>query len=112
MTVAIIDYGAGNLRSAAKAFEREIAELGSGNEVARITTVPRASVERLADRLGSAGEDDPLRRERGERGRVDVVGADLGIDARLAHPAGDELGVLGPKVQNQNGFARQLGHKP
>jgi len=28
MTVAIIDYGSGNLRSAAKAFERAVADAG------------------------------------------------------------------------------------
>ena len=32
-TIAIIDYGAGNLRSAAKAFERVAAERGRGDEV-------------------------------------------------------------------------------
>ena len=30
MTVAIIDYGSGNLRSAAKALERAAAEAGGG----------------------------------------------------------------------------------
>ena len=33
MTVAIVDYGSGNLRSAAKAFERVAAEGGSGIDV-------------------------------------------------------------------------------
>ena len=33
MTIALIDYGAGNLRSAAKAFERAVAESGSGEDV-------------------------------------------------------------------------------
>lgn len=33
MTVAIIDYGSGNLRSAAKAFERAAREIGSAEEV-------------------------------------------------------------------------------
>jgi imidazole glycerol-phosphate synthase subunit HisH len=32
-TVAIIDYGSGNLRSAAKAFERAVRETGASNEV-------------------------------------------------------------------------------
>ena len=31
MNVAIIDYGSGNLRSAAKAFERAVSELGGGS---------------------------------------------------------------------------------
>jgi glutamine amidotransferase len=34
MTVAIIDYGSGNLRSAAKAFERRVRELGLDQDVA------------------------------------------------------------------------------
>ena len=34
MNVAIVDYGSGNLRSAAKAFERAIAEAGLGMDVA------------------------------------------------------------------------------
>ena len=33
MSVAIVDYGSGNLRSAAKAFERAIAEAGLGHRV-------------------------------------------------------------------------------
>ncbi len=36
MPVALIDYGSGNLRSAAKAFERAVAEAGSG-ETVRVT---------------------------------------------------------------------------
>lgn len=34
MTIAIVDYGSGNLRSAAKAFERVVAEAGSRETVA------------------------------------------------------------------------------
>jgi len=33
MSVAIVDYGSGNLRSAAKAFERALSEIGSGDSV-------------------------------------------------------------------------------
>jgi len=39
MNVAIVDYGSGNLRSAAKAFERAIAEAGLGGAVA-VTSRP------------------------------------------------------------------------
>ena len=47
-TVAIVDYGSGNLRSAAKAFERVAGELGSGQTVA-VTADPAeiASAERI-----------------------------------------------------------------
>ena len=47
-TIAIIDYGAGNLRSAAKAFERVAAERGKGDAVI-VTADPEAV--RRADRI-------------------------------------------------------------
>jgi glutamine amidotransferase len=48
MTTAIIDYGSGNLRSAAKAFERAAAEAGSGERVL-VTSRPEevATAERI-----------------------------------------------------------------
>lgn len=48
MTVAIIDYGSGNLRSAAKAFERAARETGAGTEIL-VTSDPEAV--RKADRI-------------------------------------------------------------
>ena len=45
MTVVIVDYGSGNLRSAAKAFERAAGELGRGQKVV---------VTDDADRVGAA----------------------------------------------------------
>jgi len=48
MSVAIIDYGSGNLRSAAKAFERAVAEAGLALDV-RVTDDPE--VVRRADRV-------------------------------------------------------------
>src|SRR5277367_2848658 len=41
MIVAIVDYGSGNLRSAAKAFERAAAESGIPAEI-RVTSAPEA----------------------------------------------------------------------
>lgn len=49
MTVAIVDYGSGNLRSAAKAFERAAHEAGIGAEKVRVTADPDAV--RGADRV-------------------------------------------------------------
>ena len=48
MTVAIVDYGSGNLRSAAKAFERAAAESGSGETII-VTSRPEevARAERI-----------------------------------------------------------------
>lgn len=48
MLVAIVDYGSGNLRSAAKAFERVVAEQGLGAEIA---VTADASVVARADRV-------------------------------------------------------------
>ena len=48
MTVAIVDYGSGNLHSAAKAFERASAEAGLAQDIA-VTSDPE--VVRRADRI-------------------------------------------------------------
>jgi glutamine amidotransferase len=48
MTVAIIDYGSGNLRSAAKAFERAVRESGGHHQV---IVTSDAEVVRKADRV-------------------------------------------------------------
>ncbi|UEM21041.1 imidazole glycerol phosphate synthase subunit HisH [Skermanella mucosa] len=48
MTVAIVDYGSGNLRSAAKAFERAAQEAGVG---AAIAVTDDAEAVRRADRI-------------------------------------------------------------
>ena len=48
MSTVIIDYGSGNLRSAAKAFERAACERGAG-ETIRVTADPEAV--RVADRI-------------------------------------------------------------
>ncbi len=48
MSVVIVDYGSGNLRSAAKAFERAVVESGR-NDPVRVSSDPE--VVRLADRI-------------------------------------------------------------
>lgn len=48
MTVALIDYGSGNLRSAAKSLERAASEVGLST---RITVTSDPDVVRLADRI-------------------------------------------------------------
>jgi imidazole glycerol-phosphate synthase subunit HisH len=53
VTVALIDYGAGNLRSAAKAFERMVAEIG-GNQPIIVTSDPE--VVASADRVVLPGD--------------------------------------------------------
>ena len=56
------------------------------------------------DALRAAGQDQ-RRRLRGRRPRRRVMrfGHDLGVDAQLAHPAGDELGVLRAEVDDEDG---------
>jgi glutamine amidotransferase len=51
-TVTIIDYGSGNLRSAAKAFERAARETGTADE---ILVTDDVEVVRRADRIGLPG---------------------------------------------------------
>lgn len=52
-TVAIVDYGSGNLRSAAKALERVAAEAGRG---ARVVVTSEAEVVARADRIVLPGQ--------------------------------------------------------
>ena len=53
MLTAVIDYGSGNLRSAAKAFERAAGEL-AGDERVRVTSRPEEAA--AADRIGLPGQ--------------------------------------------------------
>ena len=82
MSVAIIDYGSGNLRSAAKALERAARESGYAGEVV-VTSDPHAvaAAERIvlpgvgafadcrAGLYGVPGMVDTLQREVIERGK-------------------------------------------
>jgi len=52
----------------------------------------------LVNRLRPAGEDDPFRVESTDRRQFHVEGMQLAVDVRLAHPPGDELGVLRPEI--------------
>ena len=54
------------------------------------------------DRGGAAGEDDGRRPLVQHGGGIHGVGHDLGVDAGLAHTAGDELGVLGTEVHHED----------
>jgi len=80
MTVAIIDYGAGNLRSAAKAFEREIAGRSLSDEVV-VTSNP--DIVARADRVVLPGDGafaDCKRNLLAIDGMVDAINE--AIDAR------------------------------
>ena len=55
----------------------------------------------LVDRLRAAGQDDARGAASGELGRAGRVRDDFGVDVGLAHPAGDQLRVLGTEVDDQ-----------
>jgi glutamine amidotransferase len=102
-TVAIVDYGSGNLRSAAKAFERAAREAGTGHAVL-VTSDPAmvASAERIvlpgvgafadcrAGLYGVPGMVETLQRAVVERGRP-FIGICVGM--QLMATRGVEYGV-------------------
>jgi glutamine amidotransferase len=102
-TVAIVDYGSGNLRSAAKAFERAAHEAGTGHAVT-VTSDPKAvaMAERIvlpgvgafadcrAGLYGVAGMVEVLQREVIERGKP-FIGICVGM--QLMATRGVEYGV-------------------
>ncbi len=54
------------------------------------------------DRAGPAAEHDAGRGPGGDLGGGDRVGDDLAVDPGLAHPPGDQLGILGAEVDDQD----------
>src|SRR5689334_24145290 len=117
MTVAIVDYGSGNLRSAAKAFERAARESGVDDRVL-VTANPREveSADRIvlpgvgafadcrAGLYGVPGMVDVLQREVIERGKpflgicvgmqlMATRGVEYGVHAGLDWIAGDVVRI-------------------
>ena len=64
-------------------------------DIRRIIRVDARRTTRQDERRGVLG---------GQLGCWDIAGDDLGIDAQVAHPARDELAVLGPEIQHENGL--------
>ncbi len=62
----------------------------------------RARAAFLVNRLRAAGEDDAAWREGTDVVLAHVPRMQLAVHADLAHAAGDQLGVLGTEVENQN----------
>ena len=117
MTVAIVDYGSGNLRSAAKAFERAARETGTGErvlvtaspgEVAAADRIVLPGVGAFADcragLYGVPGMVDVLQREVIERGKpflgicvgmqlMATRGVEYGVHAGLDWIAGDVVRI-------------------
>jgi len=117
MTVAIVDYGSGNLRSAAKAFERAARECGADDRVL-VTADPRevAGADRIvlpgvgafadcrAGLYGVSGMVDTLQREVIERAKpflgicvgmqlMATRGVEYGVHAGLDWIAGDVVRI-------------------
>jgi imidazole glycerol-phosphate synthase subunit HisH len=126
MTVAIVDYGSGNLRSAAKAFERAAREAGVDDRVL-VTSSPRdvADADRIvlpgvgafadcrAGLYGVPGMVDALQREVVERGKpflgicvgmqlMATRGVEYGIHAGLDWIQGDVVRIE-PGTNAQDG---------
>jgi glutamine amidotransferase len=117
MTIAIVDYGSGNLRSAAKAFERAARESGTNEgvvvtsdpgEVARADRIVLPGVGAFADcragLYGVPGMVDTLQREVIERGKpflgicvgmqlMATRGVEYGVHAGLDWIAGDVVRI-------------------
>jgi glutamine amidotransferase len=131
MTVAIVDYGSGNLRSAAKALERAARESGADDRVL-VTALPRevAAADRIvlpgvgafadcrAGLYGVPGMVDTLQREVIERGKpflgicvgmqlMATRGVEYGIHAGLDWIAGDVVRI---DPQGQSGERLKIPH--
>ena len=131
MTVAIVDYGSGNLRSAAKAFERAARESGADDRVL-VTANPRevASADRIvlpgvgafadcrAGLYGVPGMVDTLQREVIERAKpflgicvgmqlMATRGVEYGIHAGLDWIAGDVVRI---EPENRPGERLKIPH--
>ncbi|MCY1456806.1 hypothetical protein D9M71_740500 [compost metagenome] len=61
--------------------------------------------------LGTAGEDDAARGEFANRFIVHVERVQFAVHADFAHAAGDQLGVLGTEVEDQDAVSVNVeGH--
>ena len=128
MTVAIVDYGSGNLRSAAKSFERASAEAGLGlsvivtaepGEVAAASHVVLPGVGAFADCMGGLGSISGMTEAIGEavnaKGRPFLgicVGMQLMatcvLEGGLPPGLGWIAGQGGPPPRTHDGPGRQL----
>jgi glutamine amidotransferase len=98
MITAIIDYGSGNLRSAAKAFERAARELGGGHEI-RVTS--EAGLVREAGRivLPGVGAFADCR-----RGLAAVPGMEAALDDAVIERGRPFLGIcVGMQLMAERG---------
>jgi glutamine amidotransferase len=103
MTIALIDYGAGNLRSAEKGLERVAREIGTDEPVV-LTRDPE--VVRRADRVVLPGDGAfPFCRE----GLAAIAGMDEALEDYVTKRGGPFLGIC---VGMQLLASRGLEHRP
>jgi hypothetical protein len=63
----------------------------------------------VGDGFRAAGEDDAAGAEAADLGVAHIPGMNLAVDARLAHAARDQLGVLRPEVEDQDPVSVDVG---
>ena len=68
----------------------------------RLPGEPRSTEFIAALNALETGRDDAARPEGANRGTGGGAGPDLAVDLLLAHPPRDQLGVLGPEVEDQD----------
>lgn len=103
MTVAIIDYGSGNLRSAAKAFERASADAGRRQEI-RVTADPEtvAGAERIV--LPGVGAFADCR-----RGLEDISGMVAALEEAVQVRGRPFLGIcVGAQLMAERGLEKEV----
>jgi hypothetical protein len=72
----------------------------------------RAQLVVLVGAAVAAGQDDPLGTEAADEVVGDVVGMDLAIDVRLAHPARDELRDLRAEIEDEDLVVHERALRP
>ena len=65
----------------------------------------------VVHRLGAAREDHRPGVKGLDRGRIRIAGVDLAIDAEFAYAAGDQLGVLGAEIEDQDPISVDVEHQ-
>ena len=86
-----------------------VADPENGNAQVQMRLVDQRST-RIVDARRPAGQDEPFRPEGLDLFEAGIVGEYLAIDLGLAYPAGDQLGILGPEVEDQDSFTVDIGH--
>ena len=63
----------------------------------------------VRDGLGATRQDDAPRAERADVGVTHVPGVDLAVHAAFADASSDQLGVLGPEIEDQDAMRMNVG---